>query len=208
MSSSVYTIGHSNQSLDSFLATLRAHEITAIGDVRSYPYSTVNPQFDRESLASALQARGVAYVFLGKELGARTSDRSCYVDGKVQYEALAKTTLFLEGLERVAKGMERFALALMCAEAEPLVCHRAILVARHLHEKNILVKHILRNGSLENHDESMRRLLRGLDMNNRDMFLDEAALFSKAYRLQCDKIAYELPSREERKQAVSAAKSQ
>ena len=207
MNGTVYTIGHSNQSLDSFLAALRAHGIAAIGDVRSYPYSNANPQFDRESFASELQAHDIAYVFLGKELGARTSDRSCYVDGKVQYEVLAKTKPFQEALERIAKGMEKFTLALMCAEAEPLACHRTILVARHLHEKNIRVKHILKGGGLEDHDDSMRRLLRTLDMNNHDMFLDEAALFSKAYRVQCDKIAYQLPLEEEKKQAVSAPKS-
>lgn len=202
MSGTVYTIGHSNQTLDSFLAALRAHSVTAIGDVRSYPYSNANPQFDRETLAAELQTNGVAYVFLGKELGARNSDQSCYVDGKVQYEALAKTKLFEEGLERVLKGMGRFTLSFMCAEAEPLFCHRAILVSRHLQESKTRVKHILKGEGLEDHDESIRRLLRILDMNNHDMFLDEGALFSEAYRIQGEKIAYELPSEENKKQSA------
>lgn len=201
----IYTIGHSNQSFDSFLRLLRAHHITAIADVRSYPYSNANPQFDRESFADALHTNGIAYVFLGKELGARTTDPACYADGKVKYELLAKTKLFQEGLSRLQLGMQRFRVALMCAEAEPLVCHRTILVARELRDMEIPVKHILKGATVEDHDQSMERLLRVLEMNNHDMFLDHAALVSAAYRRQAERIAYAPPSEDEKKQTLSAA---
>lgn len=205
LTDAIYTIGHSNQSFDSFLSLLCAHQITAIADVRSYPYSSANPQFDRESFADALHAQDIAYVFLGKELGARTKDSTCYVDGKVQYELLAKTKLFQEGLSRLELGMQRFRVALMCAEAEPLVCHRTILIARRLRDMQIPVKHILRGATVEDHDQSMERLLRTLEMNNHDMFRDHAALVSEAYRLQAERIAYEPPSEDEKKQCLSAA---
>ena len=207
MEATVYTIGHSNQSLESFLETLRPSDITAVADVRSYPYSNANPQFDREPLSAALQAHGIAYVFLGKELGARTSDKTCYVAGKVEYDLLAKTGLFQEGLERIRTGREKFRIALMCAESEPLACHRTILVARRLREIHIPVKHILRGGGIEDHEQTVERLLRALKINNHDMFRDHASLLSEAYRRQGDRIAYELPKEEEKKQSQAAVRT-
>src|SRR5579859_1320782 len=132
MNETLYTVGHSNRTLEELLAALKAHGITAIADVRSQPYSKMHPQFDREALAASLKAEGIAYVFLGKELGARTPDSSCYEDGKVQFDRLARTASFQEGLERVREGMEQYRVALLCAEREPLACHRTILVSREL----------------------------------------------------------------------------
>lgn len=207
MTDGVYTIGHSNQGLDSFLSILRTHRVTAIADVRSYPYSKMNPHFDRESLADALHADGIAYVFLGKELGARTSDPTCYRDGKVQYELLARTNSFKEGLSRLQLGSAKFRIVVLCAEAEPIACHRTILIARHLREMAIPVRHILKGGTIEDHDQTMERLLRLLDMNNHEMFRDHAALLSEAYRRQGERIAYEPPSEDDMKPALSAHKT-
>ena len=128
----VFTVGHSTHALDDFLALLLRHGITAIADVRSSPYSRMNPQFNRETLHAALKGAGIAYVFLGAELGARSRDPDCYEDGKVQYDRLARTAAFQRGLARVQQGAAQYRLALMCAEKEPLDCHRTILVARHL----------------------------------------------------------------------------
>src|SRR6266542_183121 len=106
MESPVFTIGHSTHSQGYFIALLHEHEITALCDVRSKPYSRMNPQFNREELKEALLAHGIAYRFLGKELGARSDDPHCYVDGKVQYDRLAETDLFNKGLQRVLRGMK------------------------------------------------------------------------------------------------------
>jgi uncharacterized protein (DUF488 family) len=190
VTTTVYTIGHSNQTLESFLLALRTHSITAVADVRSYPYSNANPQFDRETLVEALEAARIAYVYLGKELGARTDDPGCYVDGKVQYDRLAQTKSFEKGLARVQRGMEKYQVALMCAEGEPLACHRAILVSRYLHESGLAVKHILRDASLEDHEASMARLTRLLDLDDNHFFRDQSEVISEAYRIQGEKIAY------------------
>ena len=200
MTTTVYTIGHSNQSLESFLSALHTHCITAIADVRSYPYSNANPQFDREALAEALEAARIAYVYLGKELGARTDDPSCYVDGKVQYGRLAQTKSFQEGLGRVQRGTEKYRVALMCAEGEPLACHRTILVSRYLHESGLAVKHILRDASLEDHEASMARLARLLDLDGNHFFRDKSEVISEAYRIQGEKIAYKPTAPNERDQ--------
>ncbi len=204
MGATIYTVGHSNQTIDSFLSVLANHNITAIADVRSYPYSNANPQFDRTALATALEARKVTYVFLGKELGARTNDQRCYVNGKVQYDSLARTELFQEGLKRIQRGMERYRVALMCAEGEPLACHRTILVARYLRELGVPVQHILRDGRLEDHDVSMTRLLQILGIEENLLLRDKAELLSEGYRIQGEKIAYEVPDAEVRSRELSS----
>ena len=71
----VLTVGHSNHTLDEFIALLRRHGITAVADVRSTPYSRLNPTFNRKAIESELKTRGIAYIFLGRELGARSDER-------------------------------------------------------------------------------------------------------------------------------------
>lgn len=187
----IFTVGHSTHSIEKFIGLLKQHQITALVDVRSSPYSRMNPQFNREPLKEALRVNGVAYVFLGKELGARSSDASCYIGGKVQYDRLAKTTLFAEGLKRVQEGMERYRVALMCAEKDPLACHRTILVTRNLVSKGISAQHILEDGSLETHMQAIEQLMRQLKIPEGDMFRSREDCIDAAYQLQGEKIAYE-----------------
>lgn len=191
LQNTLYTVGHSNQSLEEFLSLLQKHAITAVADVRSYPYSKMNPQFNRETLSKELKECGIAYVFLGKQLGARSEDPSCYVEGKVQFERLAKTVLFREGIKRVMSGMEQFRIALMCAEKEPLACHRTILVTRHLKENGVSVQHILASGGVESQQEADERLLHLLKMDKPSMFFTKQELIAEAYRVQAENIAYE-----------------
>jgi uncharacterized protein (DUF488 family) len=80
----------------------------------------------------------------------------------VKYERLAKTELFQSGLDRVERGLESHALALLCAEKEPLHCHHTLLVARHLEARGVRVEHILEDGSIEWHGDTIARLLRQL----------------------------------------------
>ncbi len=129
-------------------------------------------------------------MFLGAELGARSEDPSCYVNGRVRYDLLALTSVFQSGIERLEKGMSKYRIAILCAEKEPLACHRAILISRNLRERGVCVRHILDNGILEDHDCSVERLLRVLRLPEEDMFRSRAELVSLAYTLQADKIAY------------------
>src|SRR5262249_19742384 len=159
-------------------------------DVRSNPYSRMNPQYNREPLKSILTEAGIAYVFLGRELGARTEDASCYEGGKGQYERLGSTERFRSGLGWGGWGRARFRLALMCAEKEPLECHRGILVSRELEAAGIPVRHILADGSFEMHAEAMRRLRKLLGLPESDLFRSEAEVLDDAYRMQGQRIAY------------------
>lgn len=192
MAEIVYTVGHSTHPLERFIGLLQQHGISAIADVRSKPYSRMNPQFNREDLKKALAEQGIAYVFLGKELGARSEDRSCYLQGKVQYGLLAKTDLFRRGLERVREGALKYRIALMCAEKEPLDCHRTILVARHIVGQGMEVRHILGDGRIEEHPALMARLVRQLHLpDSDDLFAGRAEVEQEAYRLQETRIAYD-----------------
>jgi len=186
----VYTIGHSSHTVAEFVDLLRRHAITAVGDVRSQPYSRINPHFNREEIERSLGARGIAYVYLGRELGARSEDAACYREGRVRYDLLAKTEIFQRGLGRVREGMERYRLALMCAEKEPLECHRTILVSRHLAAQGLEVRHILADGAVESNDETLQRLRQLLNMAETHLFLSPEELIEEAYTRQEARIAY------------------
>ena len=186
----LYTVGHSNQGFQDLLCLLKKHDITAIADVRSHPFSKMNPQFNREVIAKDLRTQGIAYVFLGKELGARSEDPACYENGKVQYSLLAKTGLFRVGVKRVLKGMEKYRVALMCAENEPIVCHRAILVARQISLLGVDIDHIHAGGELESQEALSRRLLEELKMDGPSMLYSKKELMEEAYWKQGTKLAY------------------
>ena len=157
----VFTVGHSNHSLDIFLGLLDRHGVTALADVRSAPRSRFNPHFNARALGEALRERGIAYVWLGRELGGRPDDPACYEDGWVSYPRLAATPLYREGVGRVMQGADRYRLALMCAERDPVQCHRALLVSETLRERGVEIAHILADGRLESQESVIDRLLAG-----------------------------------------------
>lgn len=186
----IFTIGHSTHTIERFLDLLRQHGVTAIADVRSVPYSRMQPQFNREALMGSLKEQGIAYVFLGKELGARTDDEACYENGRLQYRRLARTETFRVGLERVRTGSEKRQIAIMCAEREPLDCHRTLLVSRELAVAGTHVVHILADGHLETHADAMVRLQQMLGLPERDLFRSQSELIEEAYARQEKRVAY------------------
>src|SRR5215831_20362602 len=111
MNHTIYTIGHSTQPIEQFVAKLQKHSVSAVADVRSTPFSRHNPQFNKDELRSELESHGIRYVFLGTELGARSRDECCYVADKVQYALLAETQVFKSGVARVAEGAQRYRIA-------------------------------------------------------------------------------------------------
>jgi len=186
----VFTIGHSRHPLEALVSLLKQHVVTALADVRSAPFSRFNPQFNKDALGRDLKPLGIKYVFLGRELGARSDDPSCYENGRVQYGRLARTDLFKQGIERVMKGAWEHRIALMCAEKEPLECHRTLLVARALDEQGVEVVHILGDGRLESHRAAMERLLDLTGLPREDLFRSRADLIAEALARQEEKVAY------------------
>ena len=181
MTTTLYTVGYSNHTLEHFLALLRANSITAIADVRSSPYGGYSPHFNREPLSAALQECGIAYVWLGAELGARPADPTCYdQSGRVVYRKLGSSPAFSSGLNRVVQGAQKYRLALMCAEAEPLRCHRSVLIGRALELRGVDLQHIRPDGSVETHETVMSRLLEQAGCDEADMFRSREELVDYA----------------------------
>lgn len=195
MSNEVFTVGHSNHMIDKFVDLLQRHKIQVVADVRSSPFSRFNPHYNRNELQETLRRFGVRYVFLGKELGARSDDPACYVADKVQYDRLARTPLFQSGLDRVVDGANNYRIALMCAEKDPLDCHRTILVARELVRRGLSVSHILEDGTSESHADAISRLVSSLGMSLDDMFRSQQEIVDDAYAMQASRIAYDQSER-------------
>jgi uncharacterized protein (DUF488 family) len=192
-SPTVLTIGHSTHPYETFLRLLREAGATAVADVRTSPWSRHFPQFTAESLKAALPRDGVAYSFLGKELGGRPQDARYYRDGVADYEKMAAAPEFAAGLGRVLEGARKYRLALMCSEQEPLECHRCLLVARALAARGAAVSHILADGRIEPHAETEERLLRITGRAEEDLFATRAERLAEAYRQQNRKAAFEAP---------------
>ncbi len=186
----VLTIGHSNHAWERFAELLQNAGIATIADVRSSPYSRFNPQFNRETLAEKLKTLGIDYLFLGRELGARSDDPACYERGRVRYDRLAQTERFRSGIERVTLAAQSHQIALMCAEKEPLECHRCLLVSSALVGRRMSVTHILADGRLEPHSATLDRLLDLLGLPDRDLFRSKAELIEDASIRQQERIAY------------------
>jgi uncharacterized protein (DUF488 family) len=187
---SVLTIGHSTHSVSNFLSLLRQHGTTAVADVRSVPVSRFTPQFNRDAVEHSLRDADIKYVFLGKELGARTKDATCYVDGRVQYSRLARTPEFVNGIERLLKGAHAERIAIMCAEQEPLDCHRTVLIARVLAEHGVTIDHVHSDGQIESHIFAMRRLMARFGLDEADLFHTPTERLQEALSRQEHRIAY------------------
>jgi len=152
----LYTIGHSNHEQEHFRELLKRHQIDVLADVRSQPYSRHTPQFNAEELKAALTAEGIQYVFLGDQLGGRPSDPE-HIDreGRALYYRMARSAAFLQGIDRLASGMAKYRVAIMCSEEDPTVCHRFLLVSRVMAQRGTEVRHIRGDGSLDP-DERIR----------------------------------------------------
>jgi uncharacterized protein (DUF488 family) len=188
----IFTIGHSTHSIGNFIDLLEMRGITAIADVRSAPYSRYQPQFNREALAKSLTDAKVEYVFVGDSIGGRSQNPNDFENNRVVYSRLKKSPHFENGVARVISGSEKFKIALMCSEKEPLECHRMLLVGQTLHELGQQVTHIHADGSLESHSEAINRLLKIFNLDEPDLFRTHAEILEEALHKQEQKVAFVL----------------
>ena len=188
----IFTIGHSNHSFEVFLALLRKYCVNEVVDVRSSPFSRYAPQFNHDTLNGALERADIGHVFLGTELGGRPADRSCYdADGRVNYDRLANTDFFDDGISWIVRAADQRRVAVVCSEKEPLDCHRSLLIAKVLEERGTAVEHILADGSVEKHDATMNRLLDIFKLpHNGDMFRSRQEVIADAISRRAKKVAY------------------
>lgn len=186
----VLTIGHSTQSFADFLQLLREADVTALADVRSQPYSRRVPHFNRETLKESLGDAKIAYVYLGDELGDRPATPELYSDGVADYEKMARKESFGRGLDRVIDGARTHRIALMCAERDPLDCHRCLLVGRALKERGVDVRHIVGPGETVGQQDIEELLLAMADQAHTDLFMPRQDQIAQAYRHKARRAAY------------------
>ncbi len=195
------SVGYSNHDLDAFLALLAGAGVTAIADVRSSPFSRYQPPFNGPQLAPALERRGIAYVFLGEQLGGRPAPPELYdKEGRVDYERVRATDFFQEGLDRLARGARDFVVAMMCGEEDPLDCHRGLMITPALVQRGILPGHLRKGGAIETTEAMERRLLRETHVGEGEwngMFADQLSaedwreLLADAYRKMARRKAHQ-----------------
>lgn len=133
----LWTIGHSNRSVEKFLKLLEEHNVRILVDIRSFPTSKIE-HFKREEMEQWLPEHGVEYVWLGKELGG-------YRRGG--YQAHMKTEMFREGIEKLLQLAKKGRVCFMCLEKNHKYCHRRF-VSVHLERRNVEVRHILEEGQV------------------------------------------------------------
>lgn len=169
----VKTIGHSNHSIERFVALLKAGGVERLVDVRSTPWSRRHPQFGQTNLARSVAEAGIDYVHEGEALGGKPQAGG-------SYDQLAARPEFTAALDRVIDGAQDTVLCLMCAEKEPLDCHRTVLVSRRLAERGVRIEHLLADGATRSHHEVEETLL-GKNVAP-DLFDDRAARLARAWR--------------------------
>lgn len=149
MKKRLFTIGHSNHEFSWFLELLNEHRINCVVDVRSVAASRFNPQYNKKALFESLKGNGIEYVHMPEEFGARRTDRGVLTNNRVDFKKVRATSQFLSGVERLNEGLKKgFKIALMCAEADPLECHRFSMISYDLKDKGFEILHILKDKSV------------------------------------------------------------
>lgn len=166
----IWTIGHSNHQFETFASLLMGERIEFVADVRSYPYSRFAPQFNREAFQLALRERGIRYLFLGEELGGRPSrDEHFDSEGHALYGPMSEGPEFREAIGRLVSGANDHRIAIICSEADPLACHRRLLVGKVLADRGLELRHIRADGSV-----AVEHQVR-LDPSDQSSLFDEGA---------------------------------
>ena len=194
----LYTIGHSNLDLSYFLSLLKAEAVDVLADVRSLPRSNRNPHFNREEMEGFLRDAGIHYVFLGEELGGRPADVRVYRDGRVDYKLRRKSHAFQHGIEQLIWWMRRHRVAMMCAEEDPLECHRFLMNCAELCSLGIQPLHIRKDGKVQAQQDVEERLLLAVgfgDVSKGSLFgqtTDRVQALEEAYAVQSARFAFRL----------------
>lgn len=189
--SAIFTIGHSTHPFQQFAQLLKLNGVTAVADVRSAPYSRYNPQYNREPLKAALESVGIAYSHLGDQLGAMRTEAEVYLpSGRVDFSRTWLTPAFREGVQRIRKGLQKYSIAMMCAERDPLTCHRNLLISRFLRDELQGLSHIRADGTIESHSQLESRLLAECKLPEKDLFRSREELVKLAYEIVAGEHAY------------------
>jgi uncharacterized protein (DUF488 family) len=161
--STIYSIGHGNKKIEDFIAELKSFDIRYLIDVRSKPFSKWNPQFNQSLLEFDINNNGITYIFLGDKLGGLPDDRTCYINGKVEYDLIKEKDFFKENLTRLlTANSKKIKVAVMCSESKPEECHRSKLIGQELLKHDISMKHIVSNKLIKSQETVIAELTKGV----------------------------------------------
>jgi uncharacterized protein (DUF488 family) len=144
----IYTVGHGLQALSQLVQNLTAHRIGLVVDVRSHPLSARAPQFSRQPLQAALEAKGVKYAWMGRELGGRPPRKLRTSTGAPDYERMAAVPVAADAIDRLASAAAEWNIVLLCSESSPERCHRSRMLEPEFEKRGVVVEHILPSGVL------------------------------------------------------------
>lgn len=171
----LYTIGHSNHSPETLRGLLTEARIEILVDIRSYPGSRWAAHTAPGELKRLLQAVGIRYLYLGDLLGGQPSNPDCYDSqtGKADYRAMQNKELFQQGIGQLLELLGKHRVCVMCAEEDPTLCHRNLLVGEALRQKGVQILHIRGNSEIQT-DEELWRQRTGVPVNQLQLPLGDA----------------------------------
>jgi len=164
MTSSLFSIGHGQKSVEEFIAELLSFDIQFLIDVRSMPYSKWAPQFNQGCIEHILKSNNIKYAYMGDVMGGRPLDSNSYDNaGYFDYKSMAANPLFKAGLQRLINAnASGYRVAVMCSEADPSKCHRSKLIGRELYfGYNIDMNHIIAPKHIISEPEIIMALTKG-----------------------------------------------
>jgi len=134
----LYTVGHGNLGIDSFLGILAENHVDWVADVRSAPYSRMFPWFNKNELAQSLEDAGIRYAFLGQQLGGKPREEEAAAEwkqGRLNYElvsSLGRTKRWADGIDALVTLVKSTdddgeTGCLLCSEKDPNACHRSLV---------------------------------------------------------------------------------
>lgn len=194
----IYTIGYSSFKIEDFIQILKRNNITCVIDVRSNPFSEYFQDYNKDILEKKLKKENIMYRNYKKEFGARQEEPSFYPKGYLDFDLFTKSEQFNEGVLKIAKGIEMgFSFVLMCAEKDPITCHRNIMVAKAFKERGYNIKHILFDGSIESQDDIEKRMIKEYFPERNQMALfdenkSDEDLIKASYNKKNEEIGYRI----------------
>jgi len=195
----LYTIGYSGFNVDDFVDILKKYGINVLIDVRSNPFSAYFSAFNKEQLENTLKSKHIFYRNYAKEFGAQQPERSFYTpQGYLDFEKFTTSQVFNEGYHKIENGLKQdYIFAFMCAEKDPIDCHRSIMISKTFKDNGYTVLHLLPNINPISQVDIEDRLLNKYfpDRDQLSLFDErksDSNLISEAYKKRNADIGYHI----------------
>lgn len=170
----IYSIGHGNRSWNDFINIINQYNGKYLVDVRSFPKSKYNPQFDRYTIDKECKKSGIKYIFMGNSLGGRPENRELYDQkGRADYALMSKDIEYIASIERLQRASQLSGNTfIMCSELCPSQCHRSKLIGKTLDDSGVQPIHIDKYGR----EMSQESVLRMITNGQQDLFGGDASI--------------------------------